>query len=732
MSVSLKSVLVATSCIASLVLCGCGGSESDDSTSEAFSKSYYVDDAVVNLPYSCDSKRGVTDAEGTFLYTKGDICKFYIGDLTLRTINTNNLPNGSYVYESDPKTSALLQSLDKNHLYGSSLELDSNLLDAMQTLKITQLPQTDLERATLLGALEAEAGSDDYEAITEESAIIHMKQTLTSYPPEKLYLTDVNASWVDKTYLVNLDSSLLVDWAATQRVYSSAKPVVTTPKSDYVVLAWSELGMHCMDGSDYSIFSLLPPYSTLKAQLVLKGTSPRIVNGDIALTYEAVQKEDGTINSTSSGKTNFWDYLPKLFPDINKTIEENIGLKGKPAQGYIPELMDYNVSQNLYVAEAIPTIPVNDDSSVGHYPVVKVIARDKNGNILAQTTTTLPVSDEMDCLECHSSKRDVLEKHDQNFPDAVKDYDANLTAKGFDYNVGGLIDTVDDGTPVLCASCHKSNAIANSGIEGVKPLTQAIHGAHSSRSDADGNSLGSSTDRDSCYACHPGKSTKCLRGVMGQSADIECQSCHGTMDAVATKDREGWSDEPNCQACHQETQRYTSAVVDKSTGTLRDALDQRFATEQSNIDTHHRLFKMSSGHGGMACSSCHGAQHAIYPSTLAEENKQNIDLQGYKGTLRECSVCHNDENAITISDGPHGMHTLGQRWVDMHGTVVLRDGTTNCKVCHGDNLEGTFLSKVPQKREFKVGVMEKEVTFDADEKVSCAKCHNDAIMEVSQ
>ena len=34
----------------------------------------------------------------------------------------------------------------------------------------------------------------------------------------------------------------------------------------YKVLGWNDLGMHCMD-SDYSVFSILPPFNNLHAQV---------------------------------------------------------------------------------------------------------------------------------------------------------------------------------------------------------------------------------------------------------------------------------------------------------------------------------------------------------------------------------------------------------------------------------------------------------------------------------
>ena len=40
----------------------------------------------------------------------------------------------------------------------------------------------------------------------------------------------------------------------------SATPAAAA-NTAYTLVAWSELGMHCMDGKDYSVFSVLPPYN---------------------------------------------------------------------------------------------------------------------------------------------------------------------------------------------------------------------------------------------------------------------------------------------------------------------------------------------------------------------------------------------------------------------------------------------------------------------------------------
>src|SRR5215475_11430297 len=73
-----------------------------------------------------------------------------------------------------------------------------------------------------------------------------------------------------------------------------------------VVLGWNNLGMHCMD-SDYSVFSVLPPYNTIESQLIINGLL--VTNGTgYTVTYQAVADPSGSFNSTAIGKGNFYAY----------------------------------------------------------------------------------------------------------------------------------------------------------------------------------------------------------------------------------------------------------------------------------------------------------------------------------------------------------------------------------------------------------------------------------------
>ncbi len=517
-------------------------------------------------------------------------------------------------------------------------------------------------------------------------------------------------------------------------------PSTSTGSGKYRLLAWNDLGMHCMDGNDYSVFSILPPYNNLVAQLVEKqdGDAKRI-SSNVSITYEALPSLDGKLNTTSSTKTNFWDFVQKLF---GIQLAKDIGLTGSAVQSTTPQPLAYNSTHDWWTAEGIPTTPKNDDGSTNHYPMVKVVAKDPSGTVLATATAVLPVSDEMDCRKCHASNGSSDARPSAgwvNNADAQKDYKQNilrlhddkhsiasslsaLQAKGYTYE-NSLEQTAANGTPILCAACHKSNALPGSGIGTLPPLTEALHRKHANVLDPlTGQRLDNANNRNACYTCHPGATTQCLRGAMGKaknadgSLKMQCQSCHGGMRAVGTRGRDGWLDEPNCQSCHQDGKRYTEAVTDFATGSLRATLDNRFATTANAPMAGKSLYRFSTGHGGLQCSACHGSTHAIYPSIKAEDNKQSIEAQGHAGTIAECTACHTTVPKTTTK-GPHGMHTVGESWIKDHRDVAERDAN-QCKSCHGADYRGSVLSKTFSARKFSVK------DFAAGQQVTCYDCHN--------
>lgn len=271
-------------------------------------------------------------------------------------------------------------------------------------------------------------------------------------------------------------------------------------------------------------------------------------------------------------------------------LPPNIGLTGEGLTG------EMGAVENYFHVEGVPLTPFVDADLVHEDPFQLGLLKlyDDSQQLLATTQPVVPVSNEISCVSsgCHSSEQHILNEHDDE--------------GGFDPN----------NTPILCANCHGSNALGMPGSPYLPSLSEVVHTQH-----------GSITN--DCYKCHPGSQTQCLRGVMKAQHGFTCQTCHGTVAQVGQSIRNGrepWFEEPSCGAaeCH----------------------GSNYAEEPG------KLFRESRGHGGLFCSACHGEPHAILPSEVDRDNVQNIALQGYAGTLNNCTVCH---GVTPTGAGPHGV-----------------------------------------------------------------------------
>ena len=518
----------------------------------------------------------------------------------------------------------------------------------------------------------------------------------------------------------------------------------------YTLIGWNDLGMHCMDG-DYTVFSILPPYNTIHAQLV--DPSGKLVKSGagITVTYQAVADPAGSVNSTSAGKTNFWQYVEALF-GAAPAVDTGLAGSAMPGKANQPQAMAFDAGASWFTATGVPLTPFDDAGNKNPYPMMRLVARDASGKELAHTDIVLPVSDEMDCRACHSSgsgdaarpragwvfaspierdyKLNILRLHDDRQALSPA-YATALVATG--YNKAGLYaSVVNDAKPVLCAACHASAVLSAAGQPGIPPLTTSLHGYHASVADSStGVALDDQTSRAACYRCHPGALTRCLRGAMGTAvaADgtlaIQCQDCHGSMSVVGTPGRQGWLEEPNCQSCHTGTatqnagqMRFTSAF--NSAGRPRPAMSTVFATNPNTPGPGLSLYRFSAGHGGLACEACHGSTHAEYPSSHANDNVQSVALQGATGKLGDCSVCH--LNMRSTNGGPHGMHTTGAQWIRDHPNAAER-GATACQDCHGTDYRGTLLSQALGVTKILTSQFATLQTWQGFQ-IGCYSCHN--------
>lgn len=498
-----------------------------------------------------------------------------------------------------------------------------------------------------------------------------------------------------------------------------------------------------------------------------------------------------------------------------------------------------------YLAEGIPILPVDDAGRGNSYPLMRVQAQDASGTLLAEVDTVVPVASEADCQGCHLDQQVCIGLGlGIPCDDIANWYDRGatlITGDNIDTSNPGAANHVPGETPeqialnaakinilrvhdarygtaldsdrhVVCATCHYSPALDlaqlgpsdSNGKEQTRhvSMSRAMHGFHGNlpndrANDPDGvfvnlfptmppPSERTADEQDqilaqTCYNCHPGKRTKCLRGAM-ETGGMVCQDCHGqgtqvgadftasfpTQPGNSHPDlRVPWAEEPRCQSCHvgdvnQVRDLMASGALadtalharDKSGNTDGLRLELAYALSDhkanggadrltlldfpgSRFASNLPLYRLSGGddgagkgHGGLSCEGCHGSTHAIWPNAnpWANDNKTAMDLQGHTGTLVECTTCHEGDLGTTLG-GPHGMHPVGDTRFSKGGHEHLAEQNKDaCRACHGRNGEGTVLSRALADRTLTRGEGgSSTVHLSRGQPVTCRLCHENKL-----
>lgn len=524
--------------------------------------------------------------------------------------------------------------------------------------------------------------------------------------------------------------------------------IILTPAAHagkYQVFAGNDLGMHCMD-NDFSTFAILPPGNSLNAQVILKapaGGNPHILTGaEAALFYRGVKDTRGLINTTSLGKTNFWNFASLLYGPLGLTPAPDVGFLGAQMPGKnnaLRPFAKYNATLNRFEVIGIPMTELanlkNGTYAFNPYSMMRIQARGPAGRgNLGKLDIVVPVATEMHCGDCHATGAAAAKVGFHGVNTWSTNPDANVQ---FRENVLILHDALNNtqllaNKPVLCFQCHYSAAmdfLLHGAFNGPTPeqaahklLSPAMHGFHGSPQTGGVTPIpdqGLST----CYSCHPGQRTQCFRGPMFQSG-LVCQNCHGGLLQVGNTSRTPWIGMPQCQSCHTGdavTHLGADLILQQAYVTGDPAAAPVISPNQRFAENPGSIFRESKGHGGVTCSSCHGSPHAEWATNQPNDNVAANAIQKHTGMITECVVCHQNNLAPT-TDGPHGMHNVNdQAWIDAHQNFY-ESNSNNCKACHGLLLQGTVLSRTAASRTFKVEDRG-TVTIPQGINVGCAICH---------
>ena len=413
-------------------------------------------------------------------------------------------------------------------------------------------------------------------------------------------------------------------------------PYFNPESSEYVLLAWSEKGIHTISDAD-KYLSLSTPGNTIKAMLIRRDETPEITIDQVQLSYRI---EDGYSNPTS--QVSFWDYAANLW---GKDIKPGQGRTGNKLTGQ----MKLNEKSQTYVADSLPVIPYNDKGDYTPYPLITIEAHDANGRMLATTTVVAPVSTEMGCKNCHGGKwrKDVAGLSNVAAQDILRVHDR--------INKTNLRTMAKQGRPMRCQKCHPDPRQSLPDSKQLS-LSAAVHGFHAP--------ILSDRGADACYFCHgadPEGATQFFRGIH-KEIGLDCTQCHGTLEdhalsllvaekeagkagaeklirklspkAVANiseiKGRQAWINEPDCLTCHLD---FAPPETESAYNT--------WTTDQA------ALFSNRTDEMGIPCAACHNSPHAIYPTNnpYGPDRDNIVPIQHQNnpypiGANKNCPLCH--------------------------------------------------------------------------------------------
>ena len=488
-------------------------------------------------------------------------------------------------------------------------------------------------------------------------------------------------------------------------------------------------------------------------------------NVDIGLPMPDVERlylGDGQLHATQQampGLLNpYIDNVPQLFQEHISTLPFFINFP-----------FGYTADVNLFEAAGVPIAAFDDFGRENPYPLMRLQARQGN-NVVASLDIVMPISGEAECQTCHAAPVDggngTATQNLSNLQLSIDDplegvsvvsavsiewaSDINII-RLHDQKHGTTLETAFDAQtgradePVVCQRCHYTPALdlAQLGPLGPendaalangrdqfknKSMSNVMHSHHDSTGlfptmppaiDAQGKRRNPNTTQtileETCYLCHPGKRTQCMRGAMANGG-LVCQDCHGQMQDVGDDFTRGvspatpgafelaadfytnpdtprvpWANEPGCGSCHTGYATDNLAgdpnVLVSPTDVLGNvdgirllaayrtndakatpivptnkAFAENVVADGGAADGNPKLYRISNGHGGLFCEACHGSTHAEWPAANpnANDNVPASQLQGHSGYIAECTVCHepNDESLPLGNNGPHGMHAV--------------------------------------------------------------------------
>jgi len=364
---------------------------------------------------------------------------------------------------------------------------------------------------------------------------------------------------------------------------------------DYILLAWSSVGIYCMPGSD-SWLKLLPPGNGISTQLIRRGETPEIVTEGVDITY------DKTLNPFPLFTIKAWDKdKGKVLAQTSIAAPVSVEMGCKNCHGGKSRAGEENIKDTeRFLDETIKNIlAVHDKMS---------------------KTDLLETAQKEEMVSCQSC-------HPDSIPGAKGNSDLlNLSTAIHGFHANYLTDREVD----ACNACHPSSSNGS---------TLCLRGIH--------NEIGLD-----CTSCHGNLEDHALSLLVAEEKAGKTGAKRLIKHLVPTKvnsisqikAREPWLNEPDCLNCHVDFEQPES--------------DETFNMWTKSIDELYRSRTDDAGIMCQACHGrTHAIYPATGIYGNKRDNIQPLQYQGNPypiGSNKNCKVCH----TIDMEDEMHHPNTL--------------------------------------------------------------------------
>jgi len=189
----MKNIIIKLSAVVvTLLLSGCGSDNPDTSKTGV---SYYLDNAVGGVSYSCGTQEGKTDKDGKFNFDVGKDCTFSLAGITLRTTTSDKLVDKGNIIEDNLKVAKFLQSIDSDNNLSNGISITDEVIEALTNALDKHDSKGKLPEDTILVVVVADIGNDvekiTGDVRTDAEVLQHLEETKASIINKTL----LNSEW---------------------------------------------------------------------------------------------------------------------------------------------------------------------------------------------------------------------------------------------------------------------------------------------------------------------------------------------------------------------------------------------------------------------------------------------------------------------------------------------------------------------------------------------------------